>query len=105
MEIIKKQKVSFFQFSVVNLDRLFHVVVSRALRVLVDVLQPDVGLGVRLLAVGVLGVLSGQEVPKSEALDVLLVQVPRAAVEDEREAILLELLVGNILESKTNKNI
>jgi hypothetical protein len=41
-------------FSVVNLDGLLHVVVACPLRVLVDVLQPDVRPGARLARVGVL---------------------------------------------------
>jgi len=83
--------------SVVDLDGLLHVVVAGPLGVLVDVLQPDVRLGARLTGVGVLQV-GAREVSDPNVLDVFLVEVPSATVEDEREPILFKLFVGDILK-------
>ena len=85
--------------SVVNLDGLFHVVVARPLGVLVDVLKADVGPDAGLAGLGVLQRLV-REVSQPDDLDVLFVEVPRAAVRDERQAVLLELFVGHVLGGK-----
>ena len=86
-------KVASFSFItlVVDLDGLLHVVVARPLRVLVDVLETDVGLCVVAARLRLL-----HEVPDPDGVLGQVLQVARPAHRDHSDAVLLKLLVGHV---------